>query len=229
MTIIGKPLHAALLAAGTLVALMGNPAQAQQADDMAFSVRGDVWLGATAWPALGDLAPTAGGSFDSAGFGIGAGIYGTIWHYEHSQVLIGFDGFIAGTDSNVAGFFDDAIARLLYLGAGAKWAVGRDRSFSLGAGLGYYLADIAQVSSQYLGAEYEAWESSRLGINVGATWDVGAGRPGRNGGLMLALDVHFVDFGTARDEEVHIVPLLGPDAGRLDGPVYMLRVGYYWR
>jgi len=32
-----------------------------------------------------------------------------------------------------------------------------------------------------------------------------------------------------RDEEVFLAPLLGPDAGPLDGPLYMLQIGYSWR
>ena len=38
--------------------------------------------------------------------------------------------------------------------------------------------------------------------------------------------MHFVDFGPVRDENVFIGPVLGDDAGDLDGTLVELRVGY---
>ena len=38
--------------------------------------------------------------------------------------------------------------------------------------------------------------------------------------------VHFVDFDTVRDEDINLSPVLGPDAGALDGPIYLLQIGY---
>ena len=46
--------------------------------------------------------------------------------------------------------------------------------------------------------------------------------------MMMSLKVHFVDFGTVRDEGF-LPATLGQDAGRLTGPVYMYQLGYRWR
>ena len=88
---------------------------------------------------------------------------------------------------------------------------------------------MAQVSARYLGLEYETWESTRVGAFVGATWDVWAGRENRSSGLSLAFKVHYVDLGTVRDEDILLTPLLGPNAGKLDGPLYVLQIGYSGR
>jgi len=216
----------------TLLAVLATSAifsVAVEAQPVNAGPRAEIWLGVPNWPALGDLTPEAGGAFDRVGFGLGAGWYTSVGRNRDGRLLIGLDGFIAANDSNVAGVIDDALARTLYIGGAVKWALGPARNGSLDVGLGWYLADIAQVSNRAFGAEYEAWESSKTGASVGTTWDIGAGRSGRHGGLMLALRVHFVDFGTVRDEEVFFAPLLGPDAGPLDGPLYMLQIGYSWR
>jgi hypothetical protein len=85
---------------------------------------------------------------------------------------------------------------------------------------------MAQVSTRYFGFEHQAWESNRLGTFVGATWDVWAGRENRMSGLSLAFKAHFVEFGTVRDEDVFLDPVLGPNAGKIDGPIYLLQVGF---
>ena len=46
---------------------------------------------------------------------------------------------------------------------------------------------------------------------------------------MLALRVHFADFGTVSDDACFVSSVLGPDAGRLDGPLYVVRIGYSMR
>ncbi len=45
---------------------------------------------------------------------------------------------------------------------------------------------------------------------------------------MMSLKIHFVDFGTVRDDDF-VRPTLGQDAGHLTGPVFMYQVGYRWR
>ena len=64
---------------------------------------------------------------------------------------------------------------------------------------------------------------------VGATWDFGKRDAASSGGLSLGFKVHFVDFGRVYDEDVFIRGLLGNNAGNLDGPVYMLQIGYSMR
>jgi hypothetical protein len=58
--------------------------------------------------------------------------------------------------------------------------------------------------------------------------DARGGEPTRSRGAMMSLKVHFVDFGTVRDDDF-LPPTLGQDAGRLTGPIYMYQVGYRWR
>ena len=188
--------------------------------------RYEVWMGVSDWPALGDLQPLVSGGFDTTGLGLGGAIHAPLHRFDHSDLLIGIDGFIIGTDSNISGFIDDLMARHLYLGASLKWAFGEARNVHLDGGLGYHLVDMAEVSSEYFGVEHEVWETDRVGAFVGATWDIGAGHTGRRSGLSVALKVHFVDFGNVRDEDVLFTPLLGEDAGNLGGPIYLLQIGY---
>ena len=74
--------------------------------------------------------------------------------------------------------------------------------------------------------EIEYWESSRPGGFVGATWDFGMNHPDKSRGFFVGLKVHFVDFGSVREEDARLLPLLGPTAGELDGPMYILQFGY---
>ncbi len=189
--------------------------------------RFEVWLGATSWPALGDLQPIATGSFDSTGFGLGAGFHVPVRQFENSELLLGLDGFIEATDSKISGVIEDLIARHMYVGGSAKWRFGNARNLSLDAGLGFHLVDIAEVDADSFGSfENEYWESSRLGGFVGATWDFGMNRPDKSRGFFVGLKVHFVDFGSVQEEDANLLPLLGPGAGQLDGPIYILQIGY---
>lgn len=210
----------------TTICLLAFPVAAAPEGSAPLAGRYEIWLGVSSWPALGDLQPIAAGGFDGAGFGLGAAFHAPLKQFEHSELLAGVDAYIGGTASNVSGTIDDLIARDLYLGASLKWALGRARALQLDAGLGYHLVDMAQVSTRVFGFEHEAWESNRLGTFLGATWDVWAGRENKTGGLSLALKVHHVDFGTVRDEDIFLSPVLGPDAGRLEGPIYLLQVGF---
>ncbi len=134
------------------------------------------------------------------------------------------------TESDVPVFLDDLLARDGYLAVSAKWLFGEGRNVSLDVGLAYHLLDIAQLeTSFYAPVELQGWEESAAGAFVGATWDVGATRPGKTSGLALGLRAHFMDFGTVRDEDVFIRPVLGEDAGRLEGPLLVLQIGYRWR
>ena len=191
--------------------------------------RSEIWLAVTSWPALDDLQPATSGGFDAAGFGLGGAMHWPIRQSGNGELLVGFDGFIAATGSNISGVIDDVLARHLYLGGSVKWAVGPSRNVQFDAGFGFHLADMAEVSTEYIGIEHEAWEASRAGAFVGATWDIGAGRPGKTGGLSMSLKVHFVDFGGVHDEDVLVRPLFGADAGELDSPIYLLQIGWAGR
>ncbi len=73
-----------------------------------------------------------------------------------------------------------------------------------------------------------AFAQDKASLFVGATWDIGAARPNKNSGFFIGLRVHFADFGPVYDAQ-YVAPLLGPDAGNLDGPLYLIRIGYSGR
>lgn len=210
----------------TVLLLLSVPSLAGSGEPRMTQGRGEVWLGISSWPSLGDLQPLADGRFGTQGLGIGGAFHLPVKQLNGSELLAGIDGFIIASDSNISGFIDDLMARRLYLGVSLKWAFGSARNLQLDGGFGYHLVDIAEVSTQYLGIEHEAWEAHQLGAFAGATWDIGAGREHRRSGLSLALKVHFADFGAVRDEDVLFTPLLGEGAGKLDGPYYVLQIGY---
>ena len=214
------------IATTTALLLIAGPAMAAAEQPQPAWGRYEIWAGVSSWPSLGDLQPVADGSFDVLGWGLGGAIHVSVRQFADSELLVGIDGGILATESDIGGFIDDLLARQLYLGASVKWAFGAARNLQLDAGLGYYLADMAEVSTRYYGLERVAWDADRLGAFVGATWDIGAGRENRQSGLSVALKAHFVDFGNVRDDEVLFTPLLGDNAGRLDGPVYVLQLGY---
>lgn len=216
-------------------AVLTNAASAQtdvaeRRTGSAMGIRSEAWLALPSWPGLQDLQPAAGGSFKQVGYGLGGAAHWPFRKLGNSDLMLGFEGVIMATDSDTPVLLDDLLARHGYLAVSAKWMVGEARNVSLDAGLGYHLVDIAQLDTDYRSSlEFESWEETAVGFFVGATWDAGAGRPGRNSGLSLGLKVHFVDFGTVRDEDVFFTPVLGTDAGELDGPLYEVQIGYYWR
>lgn len=183
--------------------------------------RAELWLNVMSWPALDDIRPTAGGRFDAAGFGLGGALYVTLKQYEKSELLWGIEGFIGATESDVEGVFETLLARQLYLGGALKWQPDSRRNVSLDTGLGYHLVDMAEVGDYLSGIEREVWDSSRASAYVGSTWDF-VGRDGRSGGRwMLGIRAYFTDFGIVNGPGP-----LGPNAGRLDGPLYSVQIGY---
>jgi hypothetical protein len=213
-----------LMAAGTVAAELNTPAESPT------GIRTEAWLALSSWPGLSELQPAAGGSFKQIGYSIGAAAHWPVRQLANGELLLGVEGAIMATDSDVPVFLDELLARHAYLAVSAKWRMGTARNVSLDAGLGFHLVNIAQLETDYNSAsEFESWEESAAGLFIGATWDVGAGRPNKNSGLSLGLRVHFVDLGTVRDEEVFFTPVLGADAGELTGPLYVLRIGYRWR
>ncbi|MCP4300954.1 MAG: hypothetical protein GY783_10240 [Gammaproteobacteria bacterium] len=227
------PLIKRILAAvlvGSLALAGTAAAQHEAPEDGSSGIRWEAWLALPSWPSLSDLQPAAGGSFKQIGYGIGAAAHWPVRQLEHGELMLGVEGAIMATDSDVPVLLDELLARDGYLGVSAKWRMGKARNFSLDAGLAYHLVDIAQLESDYnASVEFESWEESAAGFFVGTSWDIGAGRPGKDSGLSLGLKVHFFDFGTVRDEDVFITPVLGQNAGELDGPLYALQIGYWWR
>ena len=210
------------------ILLLSSPALGHEEDQPVLGARWDVSLDMPVWPALVDLQPAAGGSFDDLGAGIGASLHWPVRQLTSSDLLLGFDINIAATDSNVRGAYATLLARQLYLGTSLKWMFGEKRNRSLDAGIGYHEIDMAQVDSEWYGTwEYEHWSASKPSAFIGATWDIGAGRPHEKSGLFIGFRAHFVDFGRVYDEDfAPSRPALGTHAGPLNGPLYVLRIGY---
>jgi hypothetical protein len=216
------------VALGLILGIALPGARPEAAEELPPPVEGhfDLWVSAVSWPALETLTPAAGGSFDRAGFGIGGSFHWPLRRFGNSDLLVGLDGLVQGNDSNVQAVYADLMARNLYIGASLKWLMGRSRSVSLDAGLGLNFMDIADVNNEYFYLnEQRIWESTAPGGFVGASWDVGRKDPLKHFGLFLSLRAHYADFGTVRDEEAWLPVFLGPDAGIIDGPVYMLLIG----
>lgn len=188
--------------------------------------RFEFWLGVSHMPGLDDLEPLDG-DFDSTGFGLGGAWHVPVKRFENSDLLLGIDGYLGVTGSSLSGYIGDVSLYHVYLGGSAKWAFGERRNIYLDAGVGYHGVDISELDDDYLyGDEHEAWSDSAGGAFVGASWDIGAQRAHETAGLTLGFKVHFVDFGRVYDEDTYIGPILGDDAGDLDGPIYILQIGY---
>ena len=210
--------------------LAGNAAaQHEESERVPGGPRWEVWLALSSWPTLNELQPAAGGSFKGTGYGLGGAAHWPVRRFDNSELLLGFEGAIMATDSDVPVALDELLARHLYLAASGKYVLGEKRSFSLDAGIAFHLVDITQLETDYaFGVEFENWEESAAGAYVGVTWEPGGSQPEKSSGLSVAFKVHFVEFGTVRDEDTYLVPVLGPDAGTLSGP-YSLQIGYRWR
>jgi len=210
--------------------LCGTPALAEP--QRPAGVRWELAALLTNWPALDDLEPEAGGSFSQTGFGIGGAVHWPVASYRASELLLGLDTSVFVHDSDIPVGLDEFITRDLYFGVSAKWVIGELGRTSLDVGLGYHMVTIAEFTDELIiPIEFESWNGNRLGATLGATWDLRKTRPGRRASATLGFRVHFVDFGTVRDEgtDFFSLPLLGDDAGRLDGPLYVLRAGFAWR
>lgn len=192
-------------------------------------MRWEIWVAATQWSGVNDLLPSAGGTFDEVGFGIGAGAHWPIATGARGDLLVGLEGGALSHGSDIRGDFEDLASRDGYVAFSAKWIPGTPQGLSLDAGYAYHFVDMSQVDGNYFSYDYEefeSWEDNAGGPFVGINWDSWAGREGKNGGLLLGFEVHFVDFETVRDEDIYITPVLGPNAGSLDGPIYLFKLGY---
>lgn len=191
--------------------------------------RYEIAIGAHSWPGLADLDSVRNGQFDEVGFNISLAAHWPVKRFTDSELLAGVDLGLFANESNIRFTSDSLIARNGYLAPSLKWMFGSKHRYSLDAGIGYYLQDIAEVAGEYPNYwETQFWEESALGAYLGGTIDFRGGEPTRSRGAMMSLKVHFVDFGTVRDADF-LPPTLGQDAGRLIGPIYMYQVGYRWR
>ena len=191
--------------------------------------RAEIWLGVHSWAALSDLNPEAGGSFDDVGFAIGGGIHWPVKRFTNSTLLIGVDGALMSTGSSIPGITDELISRQLYLAPSVRWHFGDAEQYSLDAGVGFHLLDLAEVSSYGSATlEVEHWEETAVIPYIGASWDVPR-KQKKATRFSLGVKVHFADFGVVQDEDPLLPPTLGPDAGELSGPSIVLHAGVSWR
>ena len=194
-----------------------------------------VAAGFDAWNDVNELRPRAGGEFDSGGFVLDFAAHWRMKQWDTSSLLFGVDVGVFSHDSNVFHVRENLTARGFYLTPSVKWQPGwRGGSrYSLDAGLGYYLVDIAEVDlSGYYGyyccySEEQLWEASTLGGYIGATVDFGRAARREGGGFTMGAKIHWADLGTVRDEQ-RFAPTgtLGPNAGQLSGPILAMQFGY---
>ena len=96
-----------LLALITLISAL--PAVAEERD--ARNWRSEIGLYMQSWPALTDLQPSEGGSFNSVGFGFLASAHWPVKQWESSRLLLGFDFSLGATESGIPGVASDVMAR----------------------------------------------------------------------------------------------------------------------
>jgi len=187
------------------------------------------------WNDINELHPRAGGRFDSGGFVLDFAAHWRMKQWDTSNLLFGLDVGVFSHDSNVYHIREDLTARGFYLTPSVKWQLGwrGGPRYSLDAGLGYYIVDIAEVDlSGYYGyyccySEEQLWEDSTLGGYIGTTVDFGRAARREGGGFTMGAKIHWADLGTVRDE--HRFPptgTLGPNAGQLSGPIVSMQFGY---
>ena len=218
----------------TVLSVLLEIAHAQQDEDTQWVTtsrpRLEVAIGAHSWPGIAGIEPDSDGSCDESGFNLSGAAHWPVWRFEGSELLVGGDLGFFSNDSSIPFIAEDIIARAAYLSPSVKWMFGRVHRYSLDAGLGYYVLDIAEVAGEYpVIFETQLWEDDAVGAYIGATIDIGGGRPGKNRGVMLSMKVHFVEFEQVRDETPFFPTTLGQDAGDIAGPVYMFQVGYRMR
>ena len=192
--------------------------------------RWEIGIGVQSWPALADLEVASDGSFDEIGFNLSFAVHVPVSRLGRSELLAGVDLGLLSNESNIRFTSDTLIARNGYITPSIKWMFGRGHRYSLDAGIGYYLQDVAEVAGEYPEfRETQLWEEGSVGGYVGGTFDFGNAQPGKSHGIMLSVKVHFVEFGRVRDEAGFPPPTLGQDAGDLSGPIYAAQIGYRWR
>lgn len=215
------------------VAMLAPDAASLAQDDIEWVTthrgRYEIAVGVHSWPGLNELDAARDGAFDESGFNINLAAHWPVRRFAASELLAGVDIGLFANDSDIRFISDSLVARNGYLLPSVKWMFGERHRYSVDAGVGYYVQDIAEVAGEYpINWETQLWEEGALGAYVGGTVDFRGGEPSKTRGAMMSLKVHLVDFGTVRDEG-RLPPTLGQDAGRLAGPIYMVQVGYRWR
>ena len=219
-------------AVAVLALIASTAALAEEEIQWVTTARGryEIAIGVQSWPAIADLQPATGGSFDQVGVNLSVAGHWPVRRFADSELLVGADLGLFSNESDIRFTSDELIARNGYITPSVKWMFGRRHRYSLDGGIGYYMLDIAEVAGAYPAyIETQLWEESAVGGYIGATIDFRGGEPSRNHGVMLTFKTHFVNFDNVRDEDPFLPVTLGPNAGDISGPVYMLQIGYRYR
>lgn len=173
-------------------------------------------VGGQHWSALSDLQAGGNEAFDSGGLVVDLAVHGpaTVW----GGWRVGMDVGMSFTEGDIPGLYTNMDAGTLYLTPSVRIPVG-NAPLTLDLGLGYYRADFGEVDC-FVGWGCvdlgERWHKNTVGGYIGASWDHPLGETGS--ALSLTLRVHFADYG--------VPAVLGPAAGRLNGPASNLLVGF---
>jgi hypothetical protein len=193
-----------------------------------------VLLGAVYWDNLADIEydfsfsdPAQYGTFREWGYNIEIGYHRQVSRWLDNDLLLGLDFGIFNNDCKEA--FStvlppglrvkvDLDARILYLTPSVRLLIEKQNypRFLIGAGLGYYLVDFVEQSSDGW-EETEYFEEDTIGgyLSLGVDFPISE----QSGGAALRLEskVHFMNFGDLGG--------IASGAGDLKGPVYMFQVG----
>jgi hypothetical protein len=221
-----------IIALAGLTLVVNAAARADEDVEWVTKARGryEIAIGVHSWPGIADLEPARAGGFEDVGFNLSAAGHWPLQRFGASELLLGIDLGLFSNESDLRFITDDVMARGGYITPSIKWMFGHRHRYSLDAGVGYYMVDIAEIAGEYpLTIETQLWENGAVGGYAGITVDFNGGVPTNSRGVMLTFKTHFFELDAVSDEEPFFPATLGPDAGDLSGPVYMLQVGYRWR
>lgn len=193
-----------------------------------------VLLGAVYWNNLADIEydfsvsdPAQYGTFREWGYNVEIGYHRQVSKWLENDLLLGLDFGIFNNDCKET--FStvlppglrikvDLDSRVLYLTPSVRLLIEKQGypRFIIGAGLGYYLVDFVEQSSDCW-EETEYFEEDTIGgyLSVGVDFPISE----QSGGAALRVEskVHFMNFGDLGG--------IASGAGDLEGPVYMFQLG----
>ena len=175
-------------------------------------------LGFGLWESQHNLDPAGPGEFDEGPvtFEIGGDVRLADW--DSMDLFLGIDAGIMTTESDIEGQFTSPTSDLGYLLPSLALYFGdveRPR-LNLRAGFGRYSVeysewlDLTSLNRSFSEASFGGF----VGAGVDFPLQFGSGRHS----ITLDTRTHFVDFGD--------VTRLGPDAGKLEGPIWTVQLGW---
>lgn len=224
-----------LLILGSLLLTVATPLAAEESGANASrGVRLEASIGIQDFGALSDLRPAAGGRFRKGGLGLGGSAHWTMRESERADLLLGVDLYTFSNDSTVFHVANDVQFRALQLTPSIRFSFdsGAGPRYLLGFGVGYYEADITELSNYWWGlqSERELWRDSSPGGYISFDIDFPRRKHETGHGFFMSVRLHSVDFGRVSDERFAGAGTgtLGTNAGDLSGPLTVLHFGYQW-